>query len=237
MILLPAIDIKDGCCVRLFRGDYRTAHKVAEDPVDTARAFAAAGAEWVHMVDLDGAKDAAPKNREIFLRCAKSCGASVEVGGGIRSLQTVEDYLMQGIARVILGSAALRDPEFVKTAAEKYGDRIAVGIDAREGMVATEGWLETSSIHYLELAKRMEQAGIATLIFTDIAKDGMQQGPNLEALAALERGVSCRVIASGGVSTLEDIRALKEIGLYGAICGKALYSGALNLGEALAAAH
>lgn len=236
MILLPAIDIKDGNCVRLFRGDYATAHKVAEDPLQTACAFRAAGAEWVHMVDLDGAKDAAPKNRDIFLACVAKSGAKIEVGGGIRSMQTVEDYLQNGISRVILGSAALKDPGFVQEAAQKYGEQIAVGIDARGEMVAAEGWLSTSSVHYIELAKKMEQLGVHTLIFTDISKDGMLQGPNLEQLAALQNAVSCHVIASGGVSTLEDIRACRQIGMHGAICGKAIYTGALDLREALAAA-
>ena len=236
MILLPAIDIKDGNCVRLFRGDYATAQKVAEDPLQTACAFRAAGAEWVHMVDLDGAKDAAPKNRDIFLSCVAKSGAKIEVGGGIRSMQTVEDYLQNGISRVILGSAALKDPGFVQEAAQKYGEQIAVGIDARGEMVAAEGWLSTSSVHYIELAKKMEQLGVHTLIFTDISKDGMLQGPNLEQLAALQNAVSCHVIASGGVSTLEDIRACRQIGMHGAICGKAIYTGALDLREALAAA-
>jgi len=237
MIILPAIDIKDGNCVRLFRGDYATVHKVAEDPVQTACTFREAGAQWVHMVDLDGAKDAKPENREIFLRCAQVSGAKIEVGGGIRTMQTVQDYLENGISRVILGSAALNNPGFVREAAEKYGERIAVGIDARGGMVAAEGWISTSSVHYIDLAKQMEQSGVSTLIFTDIAKDGMLQGPNLEQLAALQSAVSCRVIASGGVSTLADIRALRGIGLYGAICGKAIYSGNLNLQEAIAAAQ
>ena len=233
MIILPAIDIKDGNCVRLFRGDYATAHKVAEDPVETACAFQAAGAQWVHMVDLDGAKDARPQNRGIFLRCAKESGARIEVGGGIRTMQAVQDYLENGISRVILGSAALNQPDFVQEAAKTYGAQIAVGIDAREGMVAAEGWLSTSSVNYIDLAKQMEQMGVATLIITDIAKDGMLQGPNLEQLAALQSAVSCNVIASGGVSTIADIRALREIGLYGAICGKAIYTGSLNLQEAI----
>lgn len=237
MIILPAIDIKDGNCVRLFRGDYATAHKVAEDPVETACAFRAAGAEWVHMVDLDGAKDAEPKNRAVFLACAAQSGAKIEVGGGVRTMATVEDYLQSGVSRVILGSAALNDPDFVRDAARQYGERIAVGIDARGGMVAAEGWLETSSVHYLELAKKMEQFGVRTLIFTDISKDGMLQGPNLEQLEALQNAVSCNVIASGGVSTLEDVRACRQIGLYGAICGKAIYTGALDLRQAIAAAE
>lgn len=237
MIILPAIDIKDGSCVRLFRGDYATAHKVAEDPLRTACTFHAAGAEWVHMVDLDGAKDAAPKNRDIFLECAAKSGAKIEVGGGIRSIQIVEDYLQNGISRVILGSAALKNPGFVQEAAQKYGEQIAVGIDARAEMVAAEGWLSTSSVHYLELARQMEQIGVRTLIFTDISRDGMLQGPNLEQLAALQNAVSCRIIASGGISSLEDICACRQIGMYGAICGKAIYTGALNLREAIAAAE
>ena len=220
-------------CVRLRQGDYATVHRVAEDPLETARRFAACGAQWLHMVDLDGAKEAKPVNRSIFVRVAKESGMRVEVGGGIRSMQTVEDYLTNGVARVILGSAALSQPDFVKEAVRRYGEQIAVGIDARGGMVAAEGWLQTSGVRYTELAKAMEQAGVSCLIFTDIAKDGMLQGPNFEQLAALSQTVSCNIIASGGVSTMEDVSRLAAQGLYGAICGKAVYTGAINLKEAV----
>lgn len=236
MIILPAIDIKGGICVRLYKGDYQTAEKVAEDPVETAKAFEAAGAKWLHMVDLDGAKDAARVNREIFLQVAADTGLQVQVGGGIRSMEAVDDYLSNGINRVILGSAAVKDPAFVKEAVEKYGPRIVVGIDAKEEMVACEGWLDVGEVHYLTLAKEMEKIGVKTIVYTDISRDGTLSGPNLTQLCAINEAVSCDIIASGGIRELSDIKALREKGLYGAICGKSLYQGTLSLSEALAAA-
>ena len=233
MILLPAIDIKDGTCVRLQKGDYQTAHKVAENPLETALSFQKAGAEWIHMVDLDGAKDAVMVNQKIFLEIAQKTNLRVELGGGIRNMETVDYYLQNGISRVILGSAAVKNPRFVERAVGKYRDQIAVGIDARNEMVAAEGWLDTSNVHYLDLAKKMEQIGVKTIIFTDIAKDGMLQGPNVEQLRQLNAAVSCNIIASGGVSTIEDIRRLRDERLYGAICGKALYTGGIDLQKAI----
>lgn len=233
MIILPAIDIKDGICVRLRKGDYTTAHKVAEDPVETALSFQEAGAEWIHMVDLDGAKDAVMVNQKVFLSVAQKTKLKVELGGGIRTMDTVDYYLQNGISRVILGSAAVKDPGFVAKAVEKYGEQIAVGIDARNEMVAAEGWLDTSNIYYLDLAKKMEEVGVKVIIFTDIAKDGMLQGPNVEQLKKLNEAVTCDIIASGGVSTIEDIRTLRDGDLYGAICGKALYTGGIQLRQAI----
>ena len=233
MIILPAIDIKDGSCVRLYKGEFSTVHKVAENPLETARRFEADGAEWLHMVDLDGAKDAKPQNTEIFCEIARETSLKVEVGGGIRSLETVETYLSRGISRVILGSAAVRNPELVKAAVKEYGDKIAVGIDAKNGMAAVEGWLDTSAAHYLDLAKAMEQIGVSTIIYTDISKDGTLTGPNLQELDAINRAVSCNIVASGGISNLDDITALRKLGLYGAICGKSLYQGTLDLKEAI----
>jgi phosphoribosylformimino-5-aminoimidazole carboxamide ribotide isomerase len=233
MLIFPAIDIKDGECVRLYRGDYATAHKVAEGAVDTAQKFEAAGATWLHMVDLNGAKDAHPVNEDLIFSVVQKTGLHVEVGGGIRRMETVTRYLENGVARVILGSAALRDPDFTAEAIRTYGPRIAIGIDARDGKVAAEGWLETSSVDYIEMGKRMEQLGASTLIFTDISRDGMLSGPNLTMLDALNKAVSCDVVASGGISGPEDIRALKQLNLYGAICGKSIYTGALDLHEAL----
>ena len=185
MLIFPAIDIKDGECVRLYRGDYATAHKVAEGAVDTAQKFEAAGATWLHMVDLNGAKDAHPVNEDLIFSVVQKTGLHVEVGGGIRRMETVTRYLENGVARVILGSAALRDPDFTAEAIRTYGPRIAIGIDARDGKVAAEGWLETSSVDYIEMGKRMEQLGASTLIFTDISRDGMLSGPNLTMLDAL----------------------------------------------------
>ena len=233
MIILPAIDIQNGECVRLYQGDFSTAHKVADSPRETAARFREAGAEWIHMVDLDGAKEARVKNTKIFLEIAKESGLKVELGGGIRTLETVESYLESGISRVILGSAAVKHPELVEQAVKRFGERIAVGIDAKNGMVATEGWLDTSEVHYLELAKRMEGIGVRYLIYTDISRDGALSGVNLEQLDALNQAVSCEVIASGGVSGLADVEACKSLGLYGVICGKAVYTGALPLKSAI----
>ena len=233
MVILPAIDIKDGNCVRLFKGDYATVQKVAESYMDTARSFEAAGSEWIHMVDLDGAKDATQQNKEIFLDVAKNTGLKVEVGGGIRTLDTVEMYLSAGISRVIIGSAAVKNPQLVKDAVKEYGDRIAVGIDAKNGYVATEGWLETSNVYFTELAKAMSDIGVQYIIFTDISKDGTLSGVNAQQLKEINECCSANIIASGGVHTIEDIRICKELGLYGTICGKSIYSGSLDLKEAV----
>ena len=235
MILLPAIDLHQGQCVRLLRGDYDTAQVVAADPVETARAFEEQGAGWLHVVDLDGAKEGAPKNAELIAQVVERTGLQVEVGGGIRNMATVDRYLELGAARVILGSAALRDPQFVAEAVKSYGKRVAVGIDALGGKVAAEGWLEQSQVDYLELARRMEDLGVQYLICTDISQDGTLAGPNLTMLDQLNQAVSCHVVASGGVSSLLDIVNLYDLGLYGAIAGKALYTGALDLRAAIAA--
>lgn len=239
MIILPAIDIKDGKCVRLWKGDFQTAEQVAESYMDTAQGFAEAGAQGIHMVDLDGAKSAQPVNADIFLDVAKHTPLKVELGGGIRSLDTVEYYLSGGISRVILGSIALKNPRIVKEAVAEYGDRIAVGIDAKNGKVAAEGWLDDSDVDYITLAREMIRAGVGTFIFTDISKDGTLSGVNAEQLSALAdatRG-QCNIIASGGVHTIEDIRICREMGLYGTICGKSLYKGTLDLREAIAEAQ
>lgn len=235
MIILPAIDIKDGKCVRLFQGDYATAQQVAEDPVETAKAFEKVGARWMHMVDLDGAKAKTPVNTETILNVRKNVSINIEVGGGIRDMETVDMYIANGINRVILGSAALHDPEFVKESVKKYGRKIAVGIDALDGKVAAEGWTEQSEVHYLEMAKQMEEIGVSYLIVTDISKDGTLNGPNLQMLDRINRYVSCSVIASGGVSNLKDIIDLSSLGLYGGIAGKAVYTGDLNLRDAVTA--
>ena len=234
MKIFPAIDIKDGCCVRLVKGDYATAHKVANDPLETAKAFEAAGAEWIHMVDLDGAKDAALVNKDIFIKVAHETNLKVEVGGGIRSMEAVDYYLTNGITRVILGSAAVKNPAFAREAVSKYGERIAIGIDARNGMVAAEGWLDTSDVYFTDLAIEMEKIGVKTIIFTDISRDGTLTGPNLSQLIELCGAVSCDIVASGGVSGIGDIIALRDAGLYGAIAGKAIYTGDLNLATAIA---
>ncbi len=229
MIILPAIDIKDGNCVRLFKGDYATVEKVAESPYIAAQRFADSGAEWMHMVDLDGAKDAKLVNADLIADVAKSSGLRVEVGGGIRDINAVEYYLSRGIDRVILGSAAVKDQQFVVDAVKNFGDRIIVGIDAKDGMVRAEGWIDSSDINYIELAKRMEDVGVKTIVFTDIDQDGTLAGPNLKQLDDLVHQVSCNVIASGGIAVLKDIINLAELDVYGAISGKAIYSGKLDL--------
>ena len=234
MIILPAIDIKNGQCVRLTKGDFATVEKVAEDPLATALGFQEDGSQWLHMVDLDGAKEGSLKNSEVFLKVVQNAGLKVELGGGIRTMESIDYYMQQGISRVIIGSAAITNQELVKSSVKKYGDGIAVGIDARNGMVSGNGWLADSSITYLDLAQRMEAIGVNCIIFTDISKDGTLSGPNLDQLFKINEAVSCDVIASGGIHTMEDIIALKEMGLYGTICGKSIYKGTLSLKEAIA---
>ena len=233
MIILPAIDIKDGNCVRLQKGVYSTAQKVADSPYETAKGFSDAGAEWMHMVDLDGAKDAKLINADLISDVAKSSGLKVEVGGGIRNMKAVEYYLSRGIDRVILGSAAVKNPQLVIDAVKEYGERIVIGIDTKNGMVQAEGWLDNSEVDYIELAKRMEDVGVCTIVFTDIDCDGMLSGPNLKQLDDLTHEVSCNIIASGGVAVLKDILILSNLDIYGAICGKAIYSGNLDLRQAI----
>lgn len=233
MVILPAVDIMDGKPVRLYKGDFSTAHQVAEGALKTALDFEKAGAEWIHMVDLDGSLMKKRVNEKIFLSVAENTALKVEVGGGIRTMQDIDFYISSGISRVILGSVALKDPELVKKAVNAYGDKIAVGIDAKNGYAAAEGWTQTSDIYFTDLAKKMEQCGVKTIIYTDISKDGTLSGPNLEQLDEINNAVSCNIIASGGVTDIDDIKALKSLGLYGAICGKSIYSGSLDLKQAL----
>ena len=237
MLIFPAIDIKGGTCVRLYKGDMASAEQVADSYLDTAAAFQAAGAKWIHMVDLDGACAGERKNTHIFTEVAEKSGLQVEVGGGIRTMQDIEYYLSRGISRVVIGSAAVKNPKLVREACKLYGDKIAVGSDARGGFVATEGWVETGTVDYITLAKEMEQAGVRTVIFTDIDRDGMLSGPNLTQLQALNEAVSCNVVASGGIKDRNDIKALAALNLYGAICGRSIYKGTLDLQEAIALAQ
>ena len=206
---------------------------VAEDAGETAKAFLAAGAELIHMVDLDGAKDGTHANYDVVRRVIAETGAAVELGGGVRSLDDVQHVLALGVRRVIIGSAAVRNPDLVEEAMRQYGARIAVGVDALSGTVRTDGWLEDSGEDFLSFAKLMEGFGVQTIIFTDISKDGMLAGPNFDQLSALRRAVSCGIVASGGVSTLEDVRRLKAAGIDEAIAGKAVYTGALDLAAAI----
>lgn len=233
MIIYPAIDLKDGKCVRLLKGDFATVHQVAEDPVETAQAFRQAGAEWIHMVDLDGARDGVRKNSEIVQAVCQQSGLKIELGGGIRSMADLEKVFRLGVSRCVIGSAAVSDPAFVRQAVEVYGDKIAVGIDALDGEVKTAGWEQGSGLDYLEFAKSMDALGVQNVIFTDIATDGALSGPSMERLKALRQAVGCKITASGGMSCNEDITALKAAGMDGAIIGKAYYAGTIDLSKAI----
>ncbi len=238
MILFPAIDLKDGACVRLERGAMETATVFSRDPAAQAKRFAEAGFEWLHCVDLNGAFAGASVNAEAVRAIRTAIALPMQLGGGIRDRAAIETWLAEGIDRVILGTAALRDPALVKEAARAHPGRIAVGIDARDGKVAVEGWAETSEIGAIELAQRFEGAGVAAIIFTDIARDGTGQGVNLEATAALVCAVGIPVIASGGVGGLGDLVDLRSIrNLAGVVVGRALYDGRLDWAAALAAAR
>jgi phosphoribosylformimino-5-aminoimidazole carboxamide ribotide isomerase len=237
MILFPAIDLKDGQCVRLRQGEMDQAIAFSEHPVAQARTFEEQGFEWLHVVDLNGAFAGRPVNGESVDAILSAIRVPVQLGGGIRDLDTIVTWLDKGIDRVILGTAAVRDPALVREAARDFPGCIAVGIDARDGKVAVEGWAETSELTALDLARRVEDAGVAAIIFTDIVRDGVLAGLNLEATAALARAISIPVIASGGLASIEDVRALlrpEYAKLEGAIVGRALYDGRLDAAEALA---
>lgn len=236
MIIFPAIDLKDGRCVRLTKGDFSTVEKVADDIHQTLAAFEKAGAKWVHTVDLDGARHGRQKNLPLILDAVGNSRLNVQFGGGVRDIKTVEHLLSKGIKRVIIGSAAVENPQLLREAARLFPDSIAVGIDADNGLVATQGWVSKSEKNYLELAKEVENTGVKCIIFTDIQRDGTLSGPSLERLSEIKNAVSCSIIASGGVSGIEDIKNLIRMRLYGAICGKSIYSGSLNLAEAIAVA-
>lgn len=233
MIIFPAIDIIDGKPVRLLRGDFATAEQVAEDVLSTAKQFARVGCTWVHMVDLDGSLQKKPVNADPILQVVEHASLKVEVGGGIRTMEDIAFYLDRGVDRVILGSVALKNPELVQQAVDAYGDKIAVGIDAKQGMVATEGWTEDSKMDFIDLAKAMEKMGVATIIYTDIGRDGTLSGPDVQGLDRLNKAVSCNVIASGGVTTITDILVMKDKKMYGTICGKCIYKKTLDLREAV----
>ncbi|CAA7621896.1 1-(5-phosphoribosyl)-5-[(5-phosphoribosylamino)methylideneamino]imidazole-4-carboxamide isomerase [Magnetospirillum sp. UT-4] len=236
MILFPAIDLKDGACVRLKLGLMDQATVFNTDPGAQAASFAAAGAEWIHVVDLNGAFAGRPVNGAAVERILASVSVPVQLGGGIRDMDTIEMWLGKGVSRVILGTVALRNPELVKDACRRFPGRVAVGIDAKGGKVAVEGWAETSNLTVLELALKFEDAGVAAIIYTDIDRDGVLTGPNLAATAALARAISTPVIASGGVSSLYDLKALKaeaDSGIAGVISGRAIYDGRIDVAEAI----
>jgi phosphoribosylformimino-5-aminoimidazole carboxamide ribotide isomerase len=237
MIFFPAIDLKDGRCVRLLKGDMEAATVFNDSPADQARAFEAAGAQWLHLIDLNGAFAGAPVNGAAVDDILSAISIPVQLGGGIRDLATIEMWLGKGIARVILGTVAVRDPELVRTAAKSFPGQVAVGIDARGGMVAVEGWAETTDMAVGDLAEKFADAGVAAIIYTDIDRDGVMAGPNVEATAGLAHATDIPVIASGGVSSMADLAALKSCGapLEGAISGRAIYDGAIDVRAAVAA--
>jgi phosphoribosylformimino-5-aminoimidazole carboxamide ribotide isomerase len=235
MILYPAIDLKDGQCVRLLRGEMAAATVFGDDPAAQALKFQAAGCEWLHLVDLNGAFAGAPVNGAAVEAILKAVSVPAQLGGGIRDLATIAMWLEKGLARVILGTVAVENPNLVREAAKAFPGKVAVGIDARKGRVATKGWATETDVMATDLARSFEDAGVAAIIYTDIDRDGAMQGPNVEATEALARAVSIPVIASGGVSSLADLEALRKTGVIaGAISGRALYDGAIDLKTALA---
>ena len=236
MMIIPAVDIKDGRCVRLLQGRMDRETVFSNDPTAMALRWQAEGAELIHLVDLNGAVDKKPRNRPAVERILAGVAVPVQLGGGIRDMATIESYVQMGVARIVLGTEALRSPDLVARAARAFPGHVVVGIDARDGFVAIDGWTETTRITAVDLARRFEDVGIAAINFTDIQRDGMQSGPNLEATRQLAEAISIPVIASGGVSSLEDIRnllPLEPAGVAGVITGKALYSGSLKLAEAI----
>jgi phosphoribosylformimino-5-aminoimidazole carboxamide ribotide isomerase len=236
MIFFPAIDLKDGQCVRLLRGEMDQATVFNDNPGAQAKAFVDEGCEWIHVVDLNGAFAGKPVNAEAVDGILAQARVPVELGGGIRDMKTIEFWLERGVRRVILGTVALRDPELVKTACKAFPGRIAVGVDAKDGFVAVEGWAEVSDLKAVDLARKFEDVGVAAIIFTDIARDGLMQGPNIDATIDLARAISTPVIASGGVSSMDDLRQLKERGgrvLEGVISGRAVYDGAIKVRDAV----
>lgn len=234
MELFPAIDLRGGAAVRLLRGDYKQMTVYSTSPVEVAKSFAAAGARYLHLVDLDGAKDGGTPNCELIAQIVSESGLLTEVGGGIRNMQAVEHYLNAGARRVIIGSAAVTDPDFLREALLRFGERIAVGVDLKDGCVAIHGWTETSRLDGYAFIESMQELGVKTIICTDISKDGAMQGVNAELYRELKRRFSLDIIASGGVSGLSDLETLSSIGVRGAILGKALYTGGIKLEEAIA---
>ena len=233
MILFPAIDLYDRKAVRLYKGDYQNMTVYSENPIEVARDFEAAGATHIHMVDLEGAKSGDTPNLAVVEQVTKETSLFVEIGGGIRNMETVERYLSAGVSRVILGTAAVNDEAFLTAAVNTYGDKIAVGADVKDGCIAIKGWLETSAVTLEAFLEKMQAIGVKNVICTDISRDGAMRGTNLALYRELSRKYSLNITASGGVSSLEDVRQLRQMDLYGAIIGKAYYTGAIDLAEAL----
>ena len=237
MHIFPAIDLYDKKAVRLLKGDYAQMTVYSETPMEIARDFEAAGAKFIHMVDLEGARDGSTPNLSVVADVAQNTSLLVEIGGGIRDMETVETYLTAGVSRVILGTAAVNDEAFLRAAVEKHGEKIAVGADVKDGYIAIKGWLEQSAFTLEDFLSKMQALGVKTVICTDISKDGAMKGTNRELYRQLSEKFSMDIVASGGVSTMEDIRALSEMNLYGAIIGKAYYTGAIDLKEAIEVAQ
>lgn len=233
MIILPAIDLKDGKCVRLEQGLFDKVTVFGDDPVEMAKKWESEGGEYLHLVDLDGAKDGVPKNLEVIKGICKNIDIPIQLGGGIRNKETVKILLDAGVTRVILGTMAINNIELLEELVKEYGERIVVSIDAKDGLVAVDGWVNVSEVNSIDLVKRLEKIGVETIVYTDIAKDGMMEGPNFEIYKKLGEEANIDVIASGGVSSLENVKKLKEMDMYGAIIGRALYTGDINLKEAL----
>ncbi len=233
MLIFPAIDLYGGKAVRLYKGDYQNMTVYSDDPLSVARDFVAAGATCIHMVDLEGARDGTTPNLAIVRDIANKTPLFTEIGGGIRSMETVRAYLDAGVNRVILGTAAVTDPDFLKEALAEYGERIAVGVDIKDGKVAIKGWLETAEDDALTFCEKMQNMGVRTIISTDISKDGAMQGANHELYRTLSERFDLQIVASGGVSSLDDVKRLRALDLYGAIIGKAYYTGAIDLKEAI----
>ncbi len=236
MIIFPAIDLYEGQAVRLFKGDYTQKTVYSDNPPEIALDFARAGAEAIHLVDLEGAKNGDTPNFDVVRRIKEASGLFCEIGGGIRSTEVIEKYVQAGIDRVILGTAAVKDPDFLNRAVEKYGEKIAVGIDIRDGRVSIKGWLEDSGLDAFDFCRQMTEIGVETVICTDISKDGAMQGTNRELYREMSARFKIDITASGGVSSMDDVRALRQMNLYGAIIGKAYYTGAISLREAIEAA-
>ena len=233
MIILPAIDIFEGKAVRLYKGDYAQMTVYDEHPEEVGAQFAGCGAEWVHIVDLEGARSGETPNLSVIKSIIQTCGLKAEVGGGIRSMKVIEEYLNAGVTRVVLGTAAVKDPQLLKDAVARFGEHIAVGVDIKNNFVAIKGWTEESSLTGMDFCRMLQDIGVSTVVCTDISRDGAMKGANLQLYRSMNEALDLNIVASGGVSSEEDVRALREAGLYGAIIGKAYYTGAVDLKKIL----
>ena len=233
MIILPAIDIYEGKAVRLLKGDYSKMTVYSEHPEEIGADFARCGSEWVHIVDLEGARSGETSNLSVISGIIDSCGLKAEVGGGIRSMGVIEEYLNAGVSRVVLGTAAVNDPQLLDEAVKLFGEKIAVGVDIKNGYVAIKGWTEKSSVKAMDFCKDLQERGVSTIVCTDISRDGAMKGANIELYKKMSSKLDLNIVASGGVSSEEDVKALRDAGLYGAIIGKAYYTGAVDLAKIL----